>query len=889
MMPPVARWGGDRGLLFRLTVGGLTTILITGLLWLVALGYYLKHTRDLEVVRETAGRLYDRMLEARRAEKDVIYRDSRKIVFYKQGTTENFQAHREAVGGFRRELAVLRAHYQGHRKAEVDSLGELIDRYDQNFLTIVNGILQRGFSDYGLEGRLRSAGEDVERDLGTAVDVETRLALAEMRAAEKEYLLRGDPQAIGQTAGALGRLRGLVQKRVGARGEAVLTHLDRYEAGFWEYVGLNEQLGVGKEEGFQGAMRGSVHIFEPIVERLQQEALAAHATASRRLWWTSVLVIALGLVVGAVVNAAFARSIARPVAELAGQALELGKGHLEVRARTGLAGEVGLLARAFNQMAGDIAASIEERKRTAEELQQAKEGAEAANKAKSEFLANMSHELRTPLNAIIGYSEMLTEEAEASGQGALVGDLRKIRGAATHLLELINAVLDLSKIEAGKMQLYLETFEVGTMVNDVAAVAQPLVTRNKNRLQVRVAPDLGAMRADLTKVRQSLFNLLSNAAKFTSEGTIGLDVGRQVGPDGLDWIAFRVTDTGIGMTPEQLGKLFQEFTQADASTSRRFGGTGLGLALSRRFCRMMGGDITAESEIGRGSAFIITLPSVVADPREGEAAAAAPAAAPRGAGSRGTVLVVDDDPASRELLERYLTREGFRVATAANGDEALATARQVRPNAITLDVLMPGKDGWSVLAALKADLELARIPVVMISILDDKRVGYAMGAAAYLTKPVDRDRLVATLAALAGPKPGRVLVVEDDPPTREMMRRTLEKASWSVVEAENGRVALERLGSGRPDLILLDLMMPEMDGFEFLTELRRHEEWRAIPVVVVTSKDLTEEDRLRLSGYVQKVVQKGGYDRERLLAELRDLLVAATPRRDAAPVIPSSL
>jgi len=499
---------------------------------------------------------------------------------------------------------------------------------------------------------------------------------------------------------------------------------------------------------------------------------------------------------------------------------------------------------------------------------------ELADRHKSEFLANMSHELRTPLNAIIGYSEMLQEDAADLGAEQFTEDLGRINAAGKHLLELINAVLDLSKIEAGKMELYLETFDVAGLVRDIAAVIQPLAGKNANRLEVRCPPETGTMRADLTKVRQALFNLLSNACKFTDRGTVGLAVARET-IDGRDFMAFRVSDTGIGMTPEQLTRLFEAFSQADAATTRRYGGTGLGLALSRRLCRMMGGDVTVESVAGQGSTFTIRLPVLVAEAAGAAAAAAEPVAAD--SPGIGTVLVIDDEAAVRDLMQRFLTREGFRVVTAHGGEEGLRRARELRPDAITLDVMMPGMDGWAVLSALKADAAVADIPVIMLTIVDDKNLGYALGASDYLTKPIDRERLVKVLAQHRRDRP--VLVVDDDAGLRQLLRRMLEPEGYTVVEAENGRVALDRLDDVRPSVILLDLMMPEMDGFEFVAEFRRHEAWRAIPVVVVTAKDLSQDDRERLNGHVQKILQKGTHGRDQLLAEVRELVSASVARR----------
>jgi GAF domain-containing protein/CheY-like chemotaxis protein/CHASE3 domain sensor protein len=498
---------------------------------------------------------------------------------------------------------------------------------------------------------------------------------------------------------------------------------------------------------------------------------------------------------------------------------------------------------------------------------------EVADRHKSEFLANMSHELRTPLNAIIGYSEMLQEDAADLGAEQFTDDLKRINAAGKHLLELINAVLDLSKIEAGKMELYLESFDVAALVGDIAAVIQPLAAKNANRLAVRCPDEIGTMRADLTKVRQALFNLLSNSCKFTDRGTVSLAVAREVG-DGEDWMVFSVNDTGIGMTADQLGKLFEAFTQADAATTRRYGGTGLGLALSRRLCRMMGGDVTVESEGGRGSTFTIRLPAHVADAVEEPPA---PAAVESMLPGPGTVLVIDDEAAVRDLMQRFLTKEGFRVVTAHGGEEGLRQARELRPDAITLDVMMPGMDGWAVLSALKADADVADIPVVMLTIVDDKNLGYALGASDYLTKPIDRERLVTVLKQYRRDRP--VLVVDDDVAVRHLFRRFLEPEGYAVVEAENGRVALERLREVSPSVILLDLMMPEMDGFDFAAELRRHEVWREIPIIVITARDLSRDDHERLNGYVQRILQKGTHGRDQLLAEVRELVATSVARR----------
>ncbi len=547
--------------------------------------------------------------------------------------------------------------------------------------------------------------------------------------------------------------------------------------------------------------------------------------------------------------------------------------------------EPGQLARAFQHMAREVATreqnlsqAVEQRTvQLAESMktaQQAKAQAEEANATKSKFLANMSHELRTPLNAIIGYSEILVEEIADAKAPSLVSDVQKIHGAGKHLLELINNILDLSKVEAGKFELFLETFAIASLLNEVTDTLHPLMTKKHNTLIVNCPSDIGTMRSDMTKLRQSLFNLLSNASKFTENGTVTLTVRKE-----SDWIIFAVSDTGIGMTPKQQANLFQAFTQADVSTTRKYGGTGLGLVITQQFCKLLGGDIQVESEAGIGTTFTMRLPEQLQlaqaeRDRSSEVSSATVRRETRAAGDgSSTILVVDDDPAVHDLMQRFLSQEGYRIIAALDGKEGVKVAKEQLPDAILLDIHMPRMDGWEVLSYLKADPELAAIPVVIVTIEDDQVLGTALGAVDYLLKPVDYDRLLTLLQLhCTNSSPNSVLVVEDNTENREMIGRQLTKAGWRVIEAENGRKALDLLQTEQPGLILLDLMMPEMDGFEFLRELRQHPQWRSLPAIVLTAKDLTTEERQWLSKQTQRICSKGSTSRQLLLEEIRGVI-----------------
>jgi signal transduction histidine kinase/CheY-like chemotaxis protein len=547
--------------------------------------------------------------------------------------------------------------------------------------------------------------------------------------------------------------------------------------------------------------------------------------------------------------------------------------------------EEGIFDEADARLLSTIASSVSTALNNAQlftEAQKARAAAEQANQAKSAFLANMSHELRTPLNAIIGFTRIVRRKAEGLLPDKQTENLDKVLTSGEHLLNLINTVLDIAKIEAGRMDVLAANFRIGALVDLCANTAQPLL-RPGVVLEKQVDENLSMVYSDQDKIRQIILNLLSNAAKFTHEGKIILSANR----DGEN-LRLAVSDTGIGISEEALPRIFKEFQQADTSTTRQYGGTGLGLSISRNLARLLGGDINVESELGKGSTFTAVIPiqfrgklPTMAEASTTTASDLQPAPAkepevhPDAPSFKKQLLVIDDDPDAVYLLQESLNTQEFNITGARNGPDGLRAAREQQPQVILLDIFMPGMDGWQVLHDLKADPATANIPVIMLTIVDKKALGYSLGAAGYLLKPLDPAEARETLDRVLGKTETRqkhVLVVDDDPNIVEMLRQVLPESDFILGSALDGVAGLQAIKAHRPDILILDIIMPRMDGFGVIEALRADPETRDLPVIVVSAKELTADENARLKESAAIVIKKQDFEGEKLVKEINSAL-----------------